>query len=175
MERIIAAIDGLNERIGAWASIMTFGTAFVCFATVFLRYALNTSFTWLVEAYIWQHLLVILIGAGFTFKNGGFVRVDLFYAKMSARGRAWVDLLGFLIFLLPFMACAWVYSWTFVAQSWAIWERSPQADGLPGIYLIKSAMLACYLLLTLQGLAIALRSLLVLRGREEFSPGVSGH
>jgi TRAP-type mannitol/chloroaromatic compound transport system permease small subunit len=94
LERFIAAMDGLNERIGALASAMTFGTAFLCFATVFLRDALNTSYTWLVEAYIWQHMLVILLGAGDTFQNGGFVRVDLFYARMSQRGRAVVDLLG---------------------------------------------------------------------------------
>lgn len=175
MERFIIVVDGLNGRIGALASIMTFGTAFVCFATVFLRYALNTSYTWLVEAYIWQHMLVILLGAGYTFKNGGFVRVDLFYARMGLRGRAVVDLLGQFLFLIPFMAAAAWYSWTFVGQSWAIWERSPQADGLPGIYLLKSALLVCYLLLTLQGFALAARSWLVLRGRDAFAPPLSGH
>ena len=115
LERFIAAMDGLNERIGALASAMTFGTAFLCFATVFLRDALKTSCTWLVEAYIWQRMLVILLGAGDTFQNGGFVRVDLFYARMSRRGRAVVDLLGQFLFLIPFTAAAAWSSWTFRA------------------------------------------------------------
>jgi TRAP-type mannitol/chloroaromatic compound transport system permease small subunit len=62
-----------------------------------------------------------------------------------------------------------------VQQSRAIRERSPQADGLPGIFLLKSALLACYALLTLQGFALAARCWLVLRGRTEFAPPLAGH
>lgn len=175
LQTYISVVEKFNRAFGMAISVMTFGTAIVCFSTVFLRYALNTSYTWLTEAYIWQHLMVIMLGAGYTFLVGGFVRVDVFYAKFSLKAKAWVDLLGTMVFLGPFIYYAWIYSWVFVAQSWAIWERSPQADGLPGLYLLKTAMLVCYALIAAQGLALAARSALVIAGRSEYAPVSGGH
>ncbi|MFM7347167.1 MAG: TRAP transporter small permease subunit [Tagaea sp.] len=175
LESYIRIVEKFNRAFGMAISVMTFGTAIVCFSTVFLRYALNTSYTWLTEAYIWQHLLVIMLGAGYTFLVGGFVRVDVFYARMTPKGKALVDLIGTFVFLGPFLYFAAKYSWVFVAQSWALLERSPQADGLPGLYLLKTAMLVCYALVGLQGLALAARSALVLGGRPQFAPVSGGH
>lgn len=169
LEAFVRAVDRLNLAVGYVVAFMTFGTAFVCFATVYLRYTMQISFTWLRDAYVYQHMLVILLGAGYTLMVNGFVRVDVLYGRMSVRGKAWVDLLGTFLFMGPFLVGTWIYSWTFVAQSWAIMERSPQSDGLPGLFLVKTALLVFVVLVGLQALAVAARSVLILRGREEFA------
>jgi TRAP-type mannitol/chloroaromatic compound transport system permease small subunit len=171
----IRFVDGLNDRIGRATAWLTLGTVLVCFAVVVLRYVFSIGYVWFQEIYVWEHAVVFMIGAGYTFMQGGQVRVDILYARMNARRKAWVDLLGTLVFLLPWLVVIVVYGWTFVALSWHLLEPSQQADGLPGYFLLKSVIFVFCLLVGLQGLALAARSLLVLAGREEFSPAPSRH
>ncbi len=156
-------------------SWLTLGTVLVCFATVYTRYALNTNFTWLQDLYVWEHAAVIVLGAGYTMLVGGFVRVDIFYARWTARQRARADLIQTVIFLIPFMlVCAWAF-WIMVANSYRADEASPNPGGLTDYWLLKGTLIAFSVLVLLQGLALAARCILVLRGREEFAPAASSH
>jgi TRAP-type mannitol/chloroaromatic compound transport system permease small subunit len=166
---VIRTIDRFNEGIGRIVAWLTFGTVSVCFLVVILRYIFSIGFVWLQELYVWQHALVFMLGAGYTFLHGGHVRVDIFYARMSARRRAIVDLFGTFVFLLPWLAVILYYGMPFLSLSWRLLEPSSQAGGLPGYFLLKSAIPTFCVLVALQGLALAARSLLVLCGREEFS------
>lgn len=172
---LVRAIEGLNGVVGRVVAWMTLGTVLVCFATVYTRYALNTNFTWLQEAYIWQHAMVIVLGAGYTMLTGGFVRVDLFYGKMSARGRAWVDLLGTVVFLAPFLVVLWMAFDTFFLNGWRSDEGSPNPGGLPNWWILQGTLLVFCILVGLQGLALAARSLLVLNGHEEWAGKATSH
>jgi TRAP-type mannitol/chloroaromatic compound transport system permease small subunit len=172
---VIRTIDRFNEVIGRIVAWLTFGTVSVCFLVVILRYIFSIGFVWLQELYVWQHALVFMLGAGYTFLHGGHVRVDIFYARMSARRRAIVDLFGTFVFLLPWLGVILYYGMPFLTLSWRLLEPSSQAGGLPGYFLLKSAIPTFCVLVALQGLALAARSLLVLSGREEFSPMQSEH
>jgi TRAP-type mannitol/chloroaromatic compound transport system permease small subunit len=101
--------------------------------------------------------------------KGGFVRVDIFYGKMAPRRRALVDLVGTVVFLAPFMYVLWTAFFPFVYRAWTVDEGSPNSGGLPNWWLLQGALLAMVILVALQGAALAARSLLVLRGREEFA------
>lgn len=174
IEGFVRGVETLNSWVGKAVAWLALGTVLVCFATVYLRYALNTNFTWLQEAYVWQHAIAIVLGGAYTMMTGGFVRVDIVYGKMSARGRAWVDLFGSLVFLFPFMA---VVGWAFWRHFWsaaAIGEGSPNPGGLPAWWLLKGTLVVFVALTVLQGLAMIGRSLLVFGGREEFA-GSSSH
>ena len=171
----IRAVDRINEVVGRIVAWLTFGTVAVCFLVVVLRYVFSIGYVWLQELYVWQHAVVFMLGAGYTLLHGGHVRVDIFYARMSPRRRAVVDLFGTLVFLLPWLGVVAYYGIPFLALSWRLFEPSSQSDGLPGFFLLKSVIPAFCLLLGLQGLALAARSLLVLAGREEFAPARSGH
>ena len=140
-----------------------------------MRVGINTNFTWLQESYIWQHAIVIVVGAGYTMMTGGFVRVDIFYGKMPPRRRALVDLGGTLLLLAPFMFVLWNAFFPFVHRAWLVDERSPNAGGLANIWILQGTLLAMVVLVSLQGAALAARSLLVLGGREEFAPKASSH
>lgn len=165
----VRAVERLNDLVGRVVALLTLGTVVVCFATVYMRYALNTNFIWLQEAYVWQHALVIVLGGAYTMMVGGFVRVDIFYGRMTPRGRATVDIVGTIVFLMPFLAVlAWSF-WRFFVNSYLADEGSPNEGGLPNWWLLQGALVVFVVLTFLQGCALIARSLLVLRGREEFA------
>jgi TRAP-type mannitol/chloroaromatic compound transport system permease small subunit len=174
LERFVAAIEWLNTAVGKLTAWLALGTVLVCFATVYLRYALNTNFTWLQEAYVWQHAIVILLGAAYSMLTGNFVRVDIFYGKMAPKRRAMVDLVGTLVFLFPFLAVVgWVFLRSFLS-AYSSDEGSNNPGGLPNWWILQGALLVFTFLIFLQGLAMIARSFLVFGGREDMA-GTASH
>jgi TRAP-type mannitol/chloroaromatic compound transport system permease small subunit len=135
-------------------------------AVVVLRYGFGVGKIWLQESVTWMHAAVFMLGAAWTLRHDGHVRVDIFYRRMSPRGQALVDLLGTVFLLLPTCAYLLLESLPYVASSWRVLERSREAGGLPALYLLKSVVPVMAGLLMLQGLAGALRAWDRLRGRE---------
>ncbi|ACI98879.1 TRAP transporter small permease subunit [Rhodospirillum centenum] len=166
----VAAVDALNRMLGEALSWLTLGTVLVCFAVVVLRYGFGIGFVWMQELYVWQHALVFMLGAGYTLLHNGHVRVDVFYGRAGGRRRAWIDITGTLVFLLPWLAVLAWESAPFIGQSWTIREASQQTGGLPGYFLLKSAVWAFCLLLGLQGVALIARRALYLAGDARYTP-----
>lgn len=133
--------------------------------TVGQRYAFDSNAIWQTELVRALHACVFMCGAAFTLRAGGHVRIDVFYAKMSERMKAWVELLGTIIFLLPVCACLIIFSWHFVWDSWALFEASPEYGGLGGRFLVKTLLWIFSVTMALQGLSIVCRSILTLRGQ----------
>ncbi len=163
LRRLADRIDSLNEAIGHAVGWLTLAMVLVTFVIVILRYLFNAGWIALQETVTWMHAMVFSLGAAFALRRDGHVRVDISYARMSPRGKAWVNLLGTLFLLLP--ACAFILwvSWGYVAASWSVREASAEAGGLPGIFLLKTVILVMMVLLLLQGVALVIRSVLVLR------------
>ena len=165
LERVARSCEGINERLGRLVSWLSLAMVLVTFAVVLLRYAFDLGWIWLQESVTFMHAALFLIGAAYTLKHQGHVRVDIFYHRFSPRLQAWVDLFGTLLLLLPVCLFIFVVSWDYVAQSWALHEGSREAGGLNGVYLLKSLILVMAGLLLLQGLAMAIRNLLTLQDR----------
>ncbi|RMD63587.1 MAG: TRAP transporter small permease subunit [Alphaproteobacteria bacterium] len=140
----------------------------VTFAVVVLRYVFAIGWVWLQESYVWMHGIVFMVGAGYTLLHNGHVRVDVFYRPAGMRYRALVDLFGSFLLLLPMIVLVFVVGFDYVASSWSMLEESREAGGLPGLFLLKSVILVFCVLTGLQGLSLAARSFLVLRGHPEF-------
>lgn len=164
LKRLIGVIDAVNDRIGRIVAWLTLLAVLTAVAVALLRYVFDIGYIWMQESYIWMHGLIFMLGAGYTLLHGGHVRVDVFYNKFSPRGRAWVDVLGVFLLLLPMTALIGWTSWDYVADSWASHERSAQPGGLPATYVLKSAILFFCALVTLQGISLAAKSALVLKG-----------
>jgi TRAP-type mannitol/chloroaromatic compound transport system permease small subunit len=154
--RFIAALDRFNRAVAGVVSWGTLAMVLITFSVVVLRYALSVGWVWMQELVLYLHSAVFLLAAGATLTDDGHVRVDIFYSTASERGRAWVDLLGTLVFLIPFCALVAVQSLPFVVDSWAVSEGSPEPDGLPGVFVLKSLVLAYATLLLLAGASTAL-------------------
>jgi TRAP-type mannitol/chloroaromatic compound transport system permease small subunit len=160
----IHAVDAINDWIGRAVAWLTLGCVLTCFAVVVLRYAFDAGYPWMQELYVWQHAVVFMAGAGYTFLHRGHVNVDVLYGRLGARQRAWVDILGTLFFLFPWLAIVAVTAWPFVLASWSVRDASATADGMPAMYLLKSLLLVFCALMFAQGLALLARRGLLLAG-----------
>jgi TRAP-type mannitol/chloroaromatic compound transport system permease small subunit len=171
----IRTVDRVNGAIGLAASWLILPVVGIAFAVVLLRYAFGIGFPWLQESYIWLHGAAFMAAAAWVLREGGHVRVDLFYRRWSARTRAWMDLAGVFVFMLPMLGVILYTSWPLLARSWRIAEKSPTADGLTHLYLLKSMVAVFCVMLILQGLAMAARCILILAGREHLvAPAQTG-
>src|ERR1044072_7650258 len=159
---LAAAIDRLNMAIGRAASWCVLAIVLNGFAVVLLRYVLGLGSIWLQESILYAHAALFLLAAAWTLKEGGHVRVDVFYADASPRMKAWIDLLGALLLLLPFCIAIIWFSWPYLTRSWAILERSREASGLPLVFLLKTLIPLFALMLALQGLSQAIKSIAML-------------
>jgi len=131
----------------------------------------NLTSNTLLEAQWYLFDIVFLLGAAYTLKHDEHVRVDLFYKGWSRRRKAIANLLGTLLFLLPFCALMIYFSWGFVLNSWKIWEISPDPGGLPRAP-IKAAIVVSFVLLGLQGIAQAIKNLAIALEPEEKNHGL---
>ena len=160
-------IDRLNGAIGRAASWCALAVVLIGFAVVLMRYVLGVGSIWLQESILYFHAALFLLAAAWTLQAGGHVRVDVFYAEARPRTRAWIDLVGALILLLPFALVLIRLSVPYAERSWAVLERSQEASGLPLVFLLKTMIPAFAALMTLQGVAQAIRAAAVLSNRAQ--------
>ncbi|MCW9014896.1 MAG: TRAP transporter small permease subunit [Gammaproteobacteria bacterium] len=159
MHKTAQGINNFIDWTGRVVSWLTLGMVLVTFIVVCLRYIFDLGSIAVQESISYMHALVFLIGAAYTLKYDEHVRVDIFYAKLSHKGRAWVDFLGSSLILFPVMIFIFWISWEYVLDSWSVMEGSRETGGLPGIFLLKSSMLLMASLLIMQGMAKVLLSL----------------
>ena len=141
--------------IGRAVSWLTLVMVVLTFAIVVLRYGLNQGWIWLQESVTYLHATVFMMAAAWAFQADEHVRVDIFYRDRSPHDKAWVNLLGTLIFLLPFSIFLLIIAWDYVAASWSAMESSREAGGLPLVYLLKSLILVLPALLLIQSYSTA--------------------
>lgn len=163
--RLIRLVHPINEWVGrtvAW--LTTFLVLLVCF-DVAQRSLFNTTAAWVMELEWHLFALIFLLGAGYSLKHDRHVRVDLFYAKFSEKDKALVNLLGTLLFLIPWCVLIIYFSFFYALDAYQIGEGSPDPGGLPARYIIKFAITIGIGLLFLQALALAANAALVLMGK----------
>jgi len=139
----------LSGKAVAWLTVVM---VLLTFTIVVLRYGFNLGWIWLQESLTYLHVAVFTIVAAWALQQDGHVRVDIFYAGMTHRNRARVDLLGSLVFLVPFCIFILVISWPYVSNSWKLLESSREAGGLPLVFLLKSLIMVMPALLLGQAL-----------------------
>lgn len=160
-------IDRFNDVIGqkiAWVGLAMAG---VQFTVVLMRYIFGVSEIWLQESILYMHSILFMLGAGYTLLHNGHVRIDIFYRDAPSESKAWVDLIGVCVFLVPICVTIFYIAWPYVANAWAIQEGSRETSGIQAVYLLKAVILVFAGLLLLQGISMAIHSIAVLMGREE--------
>jgi len=156
--KLCSRIDSINEMVGrvvAWATAVV---VMVVFVDVVMRYLFNTSYVFTQELEWHLFGFIFLMGAGATLLKDGHVRVDIFYQRYGHRGRAWINLLGVIFFLIPGCIMIIVTSLKFVASSFAVLEGSPDPGGIPYRFILKSCIPAGFVLVFIQGIALGIRS-----------------
>ncbi len=161
-----SAIDAINYWIGRGAAWLSVLLVTVVFANVVMRYLFHTSFVFMQEFEWHVFAALFLLAGGYTLLKDGHVRVDIIYQRLGWRGRAWINLLGVLLFLLPGCYLVMATSFSFVLSSFHMGEGSPDPGGIPLRYLVKSLIPLGFGLLAMQGVSLAISSLLTICGQE---------
>lgn len=152
-------IDQVHSRLCQVVSWFTLTMVFLTFLIVVLRYGFNLGWIAMQESVLYLHVMVFMLGAAHTLKANEHVRVDIFYRKMSKRKQALVDIFGTLLLLLPVNFLIFFLSLDYVIKAWSLMESSPEAGGLPLVFLLKSFILVFAVTMNLQGIAELIRNI----------------
>ncbi len=159
--------NSVNEYVGRTASWLTLILVLLVCIDVGRRYILNSSSIWGMELEWHLFAAIFLLGAGYAFKHDRHVRVDLFYANFSERDKAWTNLIGGIVFLIPWCILIILVSYSYASRSFVDMEESPDPGGLPFRFIIKFTVTIGIGLLLLQGFANISESVLVLIGKSK--------
>ncbi len=168
LRRIHEGIDRLTGWVGSAVSWLLLLMVLVGAFNALARYSgrfigVNLSSNAWIELQWYLFSLVFLLGAAWALRQDAHVRVDVLYGRLSRTRRAWIDLIGTVIFLVPFCVFALVVSWPSVRNAWAVLETSSDAGGLPR-YPIKTAVLVGFALVLLQGVSEGLKRVRIIAG-----------
>lgn len=168
LRRLSGGIDALNDRIGAAIRWLVLVMVLVAAANAVVRYfsrgaGLSLNLTPATEAQWYLFSVVFLLGAAYALRHGVHVRVDVLYERLTPRTQAWIDLVGTVLFLIPFAVLMLWVSYPAVRASWQIRETSPDPGGLPR-YPIKALILVSFTLLLLQALSEVVKQVDAIRG-----------
>lgn len=166
--RCVKVIDSISEWTGKVTAWLVLAMVLLISYDVAMRYLFHSGSVALQELEWHIFAIIFLFGAAYTLKHDGHVRVDILYRSrfLSNRHRAWVDLVGTLLFLIPFCLLVISGSLPFVGNSFAMSEGSPDPGGLPYRYLLKAAIPLAFGLLLLQGISLLITCVNVIRGGE---------
>lgn len=150
-------IDKFIAHIGkavSWLNV--FLIALICLDVLF-RYFFSFSKNWILELEWHLFAIIFLLGSAYALQAEKHVRVDVFYQRFSKKTQTIINLIGTLIFLLPWCYLVITTASKFVNNSWYIKEGSPQPGGLPARYVIKGMIVVGFVLLAIQGVSLLLK------------------
>ena len=157
MLKIVDAIDQMNRNVASAVRWLALFMVLVQFCIVIGRYVFGFNSIAAQESVLYMHATLFMLGAGFTLLVDKHVRVDVFYAKVSARTRRRIDIFGHLFLLLPSMTVLLYWSWPSVRNSWRILEGPISVGGIEAVFLLKTLIPAFCILILLQSLSILVR------------------
>lgn len=156
-------IDQINTYVGKAVSWLSVILVMIIVIDVILRYSFSITSAASFELEWHLFAAIFLLGAAYTLKEDKHVRVDVFYHRFSEKTKAWVNLGGTILLLMPFCMVAFGESLSFVQSAYKLGETSPQPGGLPARWIIKSTIPIGFLLLGLQGVSIIIKSIKTLQ------------
>lgn len=160
-------IDALQEQVGRAVSWLMLALVVLVFGDVVLRYLFNTGAVFIQELEWYLFGTIYLLAAGYTLLYNEHVRVDVVYAKLPPRSRAWLDFVLLFVFFFPSCFLVIYTSWPFVKNSWDILEGSPDPGGIPLRWALKAVIILGFGVLAIQGVSQAIKTYYVARGWEE--------
>ncbi|MBI2468054.1 MAG: TRAP transporter small permease subunit [Candidatus Rokubacteria bacterium] len=159
-------IDAVNDWVGRATAWLTLLLVLVTTYDVVMRYIFRQSFVFIQELEWHIFAVMFLITAGYAHLLDSHVRVDLIYARLASRSKAWIDLVGGVLFLFP---TVFLLVWTsipFVVASVKVLEGSPDPGGIPGRFVLKAVIPLGFLLVGLQGISETIRNYYRVAGKE---------
>lgn len=161
-------IDAMNERIGLTISWALLAAVLICSGNALVRYLLNTSSNAWLEIQWYLFGAMFLLASAYTLKRNEHVRIDVVVGRFSKRTQVWIDIFGFVFFLLPAAGLILYFAWPYALESIRNQEVSSNAGGLI-VWPAKVLIPIGFLLLTLQGLSELIKRIGFLAGQVDAS------
>lgn len=171
-------IDRLNGVLGrglGWVTLALIALGVINVVGRYLgaRLGVQLSSNMLLEAQTQAFNLIFLLGAAYLLLRDGHIRVDIIHSRLGNRTRAWIDIAGTALMLIPFCLTVIWFGWNYVSLSWSRLEVSPHPGGLP-LYPIKTVILIAFALLLLQGVSEIIKRIDFLRSDATNEPADGG-
>ncbi|MCA0405097.1 MAG: TRAP transporter small permease subunit [Proteobacteria bacterium] len=173
--KVSGLIDAINERVGSVIKWCILAAVVISTVNAIIRKVFNNSSNAWLEAQWYLFAAVFMLGAAYTFLRNEHIRIDIVTSNFSKRTRDWIDVIGHVLFLLPF---CWIMIWhgiPFFLRSYSIGEASMNAGGLvqwPAKVLIPAG----FILLFAQGISELIKRIAIIRGLiEDTSTALGGH
>ena len=161
LNNILRNLDDLSERCGHGLAWITLLMMCITFLIVVLRYLFGFGSIAMQESVMYLHATLFMGASAYTLKCDEHVRVDIFYRLHSPKTKAWINLFGTSFLLMPVcLFIGWI-SVDYLAATWRIFESSPEAGGIPAVFLLKSLIAVFVGTLVLQGFTEILRNALI--------------
>lgn len=128
--RLSRAIDAISERIGSLLIWLLLATVLISTANAVVRKVFSIGSNAWLELQWYLFAAVFLLGAGYAFLHNVHVRIDFVSARLSARVRNWIDIVGIVVFLTPLCWLLIQLSWPLFVGAWQSGEMSQNAGGL---------------------------------------------
>ncbi|MDQ7782221.1 MAG: TRAP transporter small permease subunit [Desulfomonilaceae bacterium] len=166
LELFVRLTDAVNEFLGKAVSWFVPLLMLVTVYDVLMRYIFRATSVKFMDIETNLYILNFMLAAGWTLIHDGHVRVDLVYARLDQKKKAWINIFGSLVFCVPFCILVIWTSWPYVLDSWRVLEGSPDPGGLPGTFLIKTSIPVTFFLLGMQAVSQAIKNLFTVMGKE---------
>lgn len=167
MERIFAFVDGLSTWVARLAALAVIALMLTLTFEVVMRYGLNAPTAWSFDVSYFLSSFFVMMGAAYTLKQNGHVRVDLIYSRLQERLRAALDAVLMLVLFVPFWSLLLYAMWPNIMQSFRTAERAAVGTWQPPIYPFKTWVFLAVCLLLLQGIVVAMRNVMIALRRQD--------
>ncbi|MBU0474697.1 MAG: TRAP transporter small permease subunit [Bacteroidetes bacterium] len=163
LNNFILFVDKTNSIIGKYSSWLTTMLVLVVVYDVILRYVFNQSSVGMQELEWHIFAILFLMGSAFTLLKDDHVRVDLFYSRFEEKKKALINIIGIIVFFIPFVLLIIYTSINYVDNSIVLNEASPDPGGLPARYILKAFIPISFFFLLLQGFSLLFKSIITIK------------
>jgi len=128
--RVSRAIDALNERVGRSVIWLVLMAVLISAGNAIIRKLFDTSSNAWLEVQWYLFSAIFLLASGYTLMRNEHVRIDVLLHRLPKRGQIWVDIFGFIFFMMPFVLLMIYLSWPVFTRAFFSGEMSENAGGL---------------------------------------------
>jgi TRAP-type mannitol/chloroaromatic compound transport system permease small subunit len=171
LSKLARSIEALTEIVGGGAALLVAPLVLATCWEVFARYVFGAPTIWAFELGYMLMGVHFLLGGALTLKRGGHVRIDLIYARLGAKGRARIDLVLYVLFVIPALVLISLRLWDYTLGAYQSGEGTGASAWNPPVWPFRALIAASFILLTLQVIAECAKCVDALRGRRPTYPG----
>jgi TRAP-type mannitol/chloroaromatic compound transport system permease small subunit len=150
-------IDAVQDRFGRALSWLMLVMVLVVFLDVLMRYAINRTYVFTQELEWYLFGMTYLLAGGYVLLHDEHVRVDIVYANLSPRKKAWLDFILLFVFYFPSCLLIIYTTWPFFRNAYRVLEGSPDPGGIPARWALKGVIIVAFVIMVIQGVSEAIK------------------